>query len=44
MERSERGGVSSVEELARQLSEIDWEVPSRAQPAIGFVRRRRVGL
>lgn len=44
--RADRGRKfgMSVEELARELPDIDWEAPSRAQPAIGFVQRRRFGL
>lgn len=46
--RTDRGrkvGMSmSVEELARELPEIDWEAPARTQPAIGYVQRRRFGL
>lgn len=45
--RTERGRSRlgmSVEELARELPEIDWEAPSRAQPSLGFVQRRRFGL
>lgn len=39
-----RARVMSVEELARQLPEVDWEAPTRAQPPIGYVPRRRFGL
>ncbi len=44
--RTDRGRKlgMSVEELARELPDVDWETPSRAQPALGYVRRRRFGL
>lgn len=40
MERTDR----TVEELARELAETDFDSPGPAQPPIGFFRRRRFGL
>lgn len=36
----------SVEDLARELPEVDWEKPGFAQPRVGFLARRRgrIGL
>jgi hypothetical protein len=31
----------SVEELARELSEVDWEPLGFPQPKVGFLARRR---
>ena len=45
MDRTETRTQPTIEELARDLPDVDWERPTRSQVGFGFfARARRAGL